>query len=90
VVDWYGGRKQAYFALRNVQRNQLVMLGDDHVAWAVNDSRHPVKGHAKFTDRESGKVLFDADYEVAWRRRRRTPCARRRSSKWPRGATMCR
>ena len=65
VVDWYGGKKQAYFALRSVQRNQLVMLGDDHVAWAVNDSRHPVKGHAKFTDRESGKVLFDADYEVA-------------------------
>ena len=65
VVDWYGGKKQAYFALRSVQRNQLVMLGDDHVAWAVNDSRHPVKGHAKFTDRESGKVLFDADYEIA-------------------------
>ena len=65
VVDWYGGKKQAYFALRSVQRNQLVMVGDDHVAWAVNDSRHPVKGHAKFTDRESGKVLFDADYEVA-------------------------
>lgn len=65
VVDWYGGKKQAYFALKSVQHNQLVMLGDDHVAWAVNDSRHPVKGHAKFTDRATGKVLFDADYEIA-------------------------
>ena len=65
VVDWYGGKKQAYYALRSVQRDQLVMVGDDHAAWAVNDRRYPVKGHAKITDLVSGRVLFDADYEVA-------------------------
>ena len=65
VVDYYGGRKRAYHAIRAVQHDQLVMLRDDHGAWAVNDRRHPVKGHAKFTDRESGKVLFECDYEVA-------------------------
>jgi len=65
VVDYYGTKKKAYFALRHVQQNQLVMLGDDHVAWAVNDRRHAVKGHASFVDKASAKVLFDADYEVA-------------------------
>lgn len=65
VVDYYGGKKKAYYALRNVQYDQLVMLGDDHAAWAVNDRRYPVKGHATFTDKVRGKVLFDADYEVA-------------------------
>ena len=65
VVDYYGGKKRAYWALRSVQHNQLVMLRDDHSAWAVNDRMYPVKGHAKFTDKVSGKVLLDCDYEVA-------------------------
>ena len=65
VVDYYGGKKRAYWALRSVQHNQLVMLRDDHSAWAVNDRLYPVKGHAKFTDKVSGKVLLDCDYEVA-------------------------
>ena len=64
VVDYWGGKKRAYWALRSVQHNQLVMMRDDHTAWAVNDRRYPVKGHAKFTDKASGKVLLDRDYEV--------------------------
>ena len=58
VVDWYGGKKPAYYALKAVQHDQLAMLGDDHVAWAVNDRRHPVKGHATYRDKASGKVRF--------------------------------
>ena len=65
VVDYYGGKKRAYWALRSVQHDQLVMMRDDHTAWAVNDRRYPVKGHAKFTDKATGKVLLECDYEVA-------------------------
>jgi len=65
VVDYYGGKKPAYYALKSVQHDQLAMLGDDHVAWAVNDRRYPVKGHATYRDKASGKVLLDLDYEVA-------------------------
>ena len=65
VVDYYGGKKPAYYALKSVQHDQLAMLGDDHVAWAVNDRRYPVKGHATYRDKASGKVLLDLDYDVA-------------------------
>ena len=65
VVDYYGGKKPAYHALKAVQQDQLVMLRDDRSAWAVNDTRRPVKGHATFRDRVSGKVLLDRDYEVS-------------------------
>ncbi len=65
VVDYYNSKKPAYYALKAAQRNQLVMLGDDHLAWAINDRLYPVKGHARFTDKVSGKVLLDRDYEVA-------------------------
>ncbi len=65
VVDYYNSKKPAYYALKAVQQNQLVMLRDDHSAWAVNDRLYPVKGHAKFTDKVSGKVLLECDYEVA-------------------------
>ncbi len=65
VVDYYGGKKPAYYALRAAQQDQLAMLCDDHTAWAINDCRHPVKGHATYRDKVSGKVLLDRDYEVA-------------------------
>ena len=65
VVDYYGGKKPAYFALKSVQHDQLAMLRDDHTAWAVNDRLYPVKGHATYRDKASGKVLLDCDYEVA-------------------------
>ena len=65
VVDYYGGKKRAFYEIKNVQYNQLVMINDDHRVIAVNDTLHPVRGHAKVTDVESGKVLLDLDYEVA-------------------------
>ena len=65
VVDYYGGKKPAYYALKAVQQDQLAMLRDDHSAWAVNDTRRPVKGHAIYRDKASGKVLLDCAYEVA-------------------------
>ena len=64
VVDYWGGKKRAYHTIKMVQQDELVMLFDDHRAVAVNDRLHPVKGHARFTDHASGKVLLDVDYAV--------------------------
>ena len=64
VVDYYGGRKRAYHALWNAQRDQIVCVVDDHTAWAVNDELHPVKGNARLTDVATGKVLLERDFEI--------------------------
>ena len=64
VVDYYGGRKRAYYAIRRVQQNQLVMVRDDRRVMAVNDRLHPVKGHVRITDKATGKIVFDTDYSV--------------------------
>ena len=64
VVDWYGGKKKAYYAIRQVQQNQLVMVRDDRRVMAVNDRLHPVKGHAKIVDKATGKAVFESDYAV--------------------------
>ncbi|MBQ6136325.1 MAG: glycoside hydrolase family 2 [Kiritimatiellae bacterium] len=65
VVDWYGGRKLAYHALKAAQRDVVALLVDDHSAWVVNDLMRPVRGRALYRDRASGKVLLDRAYEVA-------------------------
>ena len=64
VVDWYGGRKRAYYAIRDAQRDQLVLVRDDHRVFAVNDTLKPVRGRAKVVDRESGRTVFEKSYEV--------------------------
>ena len=64
VVDYFGGKKRAYYAIRNVQHDQLVMVRDDHKVVAVNDTLKPVEGRAKVVDRESGKVLLETSYSV--------------------------
>ena len=64
VVDYYGGKKRAYFAIRNSQHDQLVMVRDDHKVVAVNDTLSPVGGKVKIVDRESGKVLLEKSYSV--------------------------
>ena len=64
VVDYYGGKKRAYYAIRNAQFNQLVMVRDDHKVVAVNDTLKPVAGEVTVTDRESGRVVFASTYEV--------------------------
>ncbi len=64
VVDWFGVRKKAYFALKNAQRDQLVCVIDSGEVWAVNDNLAPVGGHATVTDAASGHLLLDADWEL--------------------------
>ena len=65
VVDYWGGKKRAYFSIRAVQRDQLVMIREsDRGVVAVNDTLKPVKGSVRIADRESGKVVFEKTYEV--------------------------
>ena len=64
VVDWYGVKKPAYYALKNAQKDQIVCLVDDHSAWAVNDAMRPVDGKARFWDSESGKTLLETSFTI--------------------------
>ena len=64
VVDYYGNRKMAYAAIRSVQQDHLVAMKDDGSIWAVNDTRHPVGGHASLVDEKSGRTLAEIDYKV--------------------------
>ena len=64
VVDYYGGKKPAYFALKNAQQDQIVCVVDDGTAWAVNDAMKPVKGAAKITDAASGKVFLEKEFVI--------------------------
>ena len=64
VVDWYGGKKKAYYALKNAQKDQMVCVVDDHTAWAVNDARRAVKGHVKISDKATGKVWMEKDFDI--------------------------
>jgi len=63
VVDYYGGKKVAYEAIKSVQGNQLVGMKDDGSVWAVNATRHAVSGRAILTDLKSGRRA-ELDYSV--------------------------
>lgn len=64
VVDYYGGKKRAYDALKNAQQDQIVCVVDDHTVWAVNDARRPVAGSVKVADAATGTVLLEADFTI--------------------------
>lgn len=64
VVDYYGGKKRAYHAIREVQRDQLVMVRDDHRAIAVNDTLKSVSGKVRITNKADGAVVLEKAYEV--------------------------
>ena len=62
IVDYYGGRKRAYEAVKTAQATQLVALKPDGTAWAVNAARHPVAGRAVFSERATGRAIAAFDY----------------------------
>ncbi len=64
VVDYYGLKKPAYFALRNAQQDQIVCVVDDHTAWAINDAMRPVKGRVAFSDKATGHIYFTREFEI--------------------------
>ena len=65
VVDWHGGRKAAFAALRDAQRPILALVLDDHSAWLVNDSLREVAVRAVFRDQASGATLLEGEWSVA-------------------------
>ena len=59
VVDYFYSKKLAYWTIRNAQRDQIVMVRDDHRAIAVNDTRAEVKGSVVIRDKASGRVVLE-------------------------------
>jgi len=64
VVDWYGGKKLAYAALRNAQRDQIVCIVDDGSVWAINDEMREIAGEIAIRDRETGKTVLSRSFVV--------------------------
>ncbi len=65
VVDWYFGKKQAYSAIRQSSKDELVMIRDDKKVIAVNDRFHKVSGEVKISDNITRNVVLHRRYEVA-------------------------
>jgi len=59
VVDYFYSKKLAYWIIRNAQRDQIVMVRDDHRAIAVNDTLIAVKGSVVIRDAASGKTVLE-------------------------------
>ncbi|MCC6445134.1 MAG: cupin domain-containing protein [Armatimonadetes bacterium] len=68
IVDYYLGKKLAYYYLRRVQQPVCVMVDepeDWHVRVAVgNDSRQNASGHFRITDTDTGQALLEGNYAV--------------------------
>ncbi len=64
VVDWYGGRKAAFAALRAAQRDVLALVHDDGSAYAANDLLRPVHIRATFRDRATGDALLEGEWDI--------------------------
>ena len=59
VTDYFYSKKLAYWTIRNAQRDQIVMVRDDHRAIAVNDTLAPVRGTVKITDVATGRTVLE-------------------------------
>jgi len=68
VVDWYYGKKLAYWYIRRAQVPVLVMLGepeDWHCALtASNDTLRPASGRCTVSDADTGEELWAGDFEA--------------------------
>ena len=69
VVDYYFGKKLAYYFIRNVQRDVCAMMLDEdesgqHPLVLVNDTREAVSGKVSVTDMESGRKVYSGKFSV--------------------------
>ena len=68
VVDYYNSKKLAYYYIRQVQHNAVVMIGDpvagEHPVIAVNDTREKKSGTVVVRDADSGETLFSGSFEI--------------------------
>lgn len=68
VVDYYYGKKLAYYFIRNVQRDVCVMMLDEDAVGQyplvlINDTREPVSGKVSVSDMESGRKLYSGKFQ---------------------------
>ena len=68
IVDYYFGKKLAYYYIRRVQQPVCLMV-DEPQAWHVrvvvgNDSREDAAGHYRVWEADSGETLLEGDYAV--------------------------
>ena len=59
VVDYFYSKKLAYWTIRNAQRDQIVMVRDDHRTIAVNDTLTDVAGSVTIRDAATGAVVLE-------------------------------
>ncbi|MCE5347900.1 MAG: glycoside hydrolase family 2 [Bacteroidales bacterium] len=68
VVDYYNGKKLAYYYIRQVQHNACVMIGDSkegkHPVVAVNDTREEKSGTVTVRDADTGETLLSASFII--------------------------
>jgi len=68
VTDFYFSKKLAYYFIKNVQRNVCVVILDAKDGFnpliATNDTMEPASGSVKVEDVQTGKVLFNGNYQV--------------------------
>ena len=63
-TDYYGEKKKAYFALKAVYRDVLVMVAEDGRLLAINDTLAPVKGRVKVVEAKDGRTVHEGDFTV--------------------------
>ena len=68
VVDYYGGRKLAYYYIQRVQTDACVMITDavdgKHPITAVNDTRAAKQGTVTVKDMDTKKILFTGKFDI--------------------------
>ncbi len=69
VVDYYFGKKLAYYFIRNVQRDVCAMMLDEdstglYPLVIINDTREEASGKVTITDIESGKKVWSGKYRT--------------------------
>ena len=67
-MDYYNGKKLAYFYIRNVQVDACVMINDaregNHLVVAVNDTRESKSGNVVVKDADCGETLFSSPFII--------------------------
>jgi len=69
VVDYYGGKKLAYYYIKRVQTDACVMItdtpaNDQHPLIAVNDTRAEKQGTVTVKDLDTKKILFTGKFTI--------------------------
>ncbi len=59
ITDYFNSKKLAYYFIKRVQENELVMINDAFEVVAVNEKLSPCKMSVKIRDFDNGKILLD-------------------------------